>query len=61
MTKIKMLSNKEIGRYSRFSDYEEFKVNMEIWLIEHQQAFTKGEMMGLNQLILLSSTIPCVP
>lgn len=33
---------------------------MEIWLFDHQNQFTQGEMYGLNQLIHLSSKIPGV-
>ncbi len=50
----------DILEYSQFHDYEEFKVNMEIWLIDYQKKFTRGEILGLNQLIQLSSKIPGV-
>ncbi|MEH7223244.1 hypothetical protein V7112_05455 [Bacillus sp. JJ1566] len=60
MLRIKIGSEKDIQEYSQFHDYEEFKVNMEIWLIDHQKKFTRGEMLGLHQLIQLSSNIPGV-
>ncbi|WP_010677020.1 hypothetical protein [Bacillus timonensis] len=60
MTKLQIVSNQDIQEYSRFSDYEEFTLNMEIWLIDHQKKFTRGEMVGLHQLIQLSSNIPGV-
>ncbi|MFS0821530.1 hypothetical protein [Bacillus sp. 1P02SD] len=55
MLRIKVCSDKAIQVYSQFHDYEEFKLNMEIWLIDHQLKFTRGEVFGLNQLIQLSS------
>lgn len=50
----------DIQEYSQFHDFEEFKVNMEIWLIDYQIEFTRCEMFGLNQLIQLSSKTPGV-
>ncbi|MEH7380497.1 hypothetical protein V7138_08455 [Bacillus sp. JJ1533] len=58
--RIKISSDQEIQEYSQFHDYEEFKVNMEIWLIDHQKRFTRGELIGLNQLIQLSLKVPGV-
>ncbi|MEH7386557.1 hypothetical protein V7147_14280 [Bacillus sp. JJ1521] len=60
MLRIKIGSEIDIYEYSQFHDYEEFKVNMEIWLIDYQKKFTRGEMLGMNQLIQLSSKIPGV-
>ena len=60
MTRIKISSERDIQVYSQFHDYEEFKVNMEIWLIDFQKRFTRGEICGLNQLIQLSSNVPGV-
>ncbi len=54
------MSNNDIKGYSQFYDLEEFKINMEIWLIDSQHQFTQGEMYGLNQLIHLSSKFPGV-
>jgi hypothetical protein len=60
MLKVKVASNNDIQDFSQFNDYEEFKTNIEIWLFDHQQNFTRGELHGLNQLILLSSKVPGV-
>ncbi|WP_099354814.1 hypothetical protein [Fredinandcohnia onubensis] len=60
MLKIKIMASNDIQEYSQFYDFEEFKTNIEIWLIDHQQNFTRGEMYGLNQLIQLSSRVPGV-
>ncbi|MDR4890048.1 hypothetical protein RGU12_21355 [Fredinandcohnia sp. QZ13] len=60
MLKVKIASSNEIQDYSQFYDFEEFKTNIEIWLIDHQRNFTRGEMDGLNQLILLSTKVPGV-
>jgi len=60
MLKVIIESSNDIQVYSQFYDYEEFKANIEIWLIDHQQNFTRGELCGLNQLILLSSKVPGV-
>nr|WP_304216717.1 hypothetical protein [Fredinandcohnia onubensis] len=55
MLKVKVASNIDIQDYSQFYDFEEFKTNIEIWLIDYQQNFTQGELYGFNQLIQLSS------
>lgn len=60
MLKVKFATSNDIQGYSQFYDYEEFKTNIEIWLIDYQQNFTRGELYGLNQLILLSSKVPGV-
>ncbi|MFD1780054.1 hypothetical protein ACFSFW_15415 [Fredinandcohnia salidurans] len=60
MLKVKVASNTAIQDFSLFNDYEEFKTNIEIWLIDHQQNFTRGELYGLSRLIQLSSKIPGV-
>ncbi|THE13918.1 hypothetical protein E1I69_05270 [Bacillus timonensis] len=60
MSRIKIDSEMDIQKYSQFYDYEEFKTNMEIWLIVHQSEFTLGEVYGLTQLIHLSSEVPGV-
>ncbi|MEH7236437.1 hypothetical protein [Bacillus sp. JJ1562] len=60
MLRINIGSDKDIQEYSLFHDYEEYKVNMEIWLIDYQKKFTRGELFGLNQLIHLSSKVPGV-
>lgn len=60
MLKVKVASNIDIQDYSQFYDFEEFKTNIEIWLIDYQQNFTLGELYGLNQLIQLSSKNPGV-
>ncbi|RFB17455.1 hypothetical protein DZB84_10350 [Bacillus sp. HNG] len=60
MRRIKISSDKDIQEYSQFENYEEYKANMEIWLIDYQMKFTRGEMFGLNQLIQLASKVPGV-
>nr|WP_309098497.1 hypothetical protein [Fredinandcohnia onubensis] len=60
MLKVRVASSNDIQDYSQFYDFEEFKTNTEIWLIEHQQNFTRGELYGLNQLTHLSSKVPGV-
>jgi hypothetical protein len=60
MLKVEVARPNDIQGYSQFYDYEEFETNIEIWLIDHQQNFTKGELYGLNQLIHLSSNVPGV-
>lgn len=60
MLRVKLHSELDIKEYSQFYDYEEFKVNMEIWLIDYQKRFTRGEVIGLNQLLKLASSVPGV-
>lgn len=60
MLKVKVASNSEIQDYSQFYDFEEFKTNIEIWLFDHQQNYTRGELYGLNQFIQLFSKVPGV-
>ncbi|WP_077619754.1 hypothetical protein [Bacillus sinesaloumensis] len=58
MLRITIDTSSNIQGYSQFYDFEEFRLNIEVWFIDHQKEFTQGELYGLNQLIQLSSDIP---
>ncbi|MBI0579816.1 hypothetical protein IEC97_20875 [Neobacillus cucumis] len=46
--------------YSQFKNLKEFNNHMEMWLVEHKQEFTKGELVGLKRLVRFSAKIPGV-
>ncbi|MDN3019206.1 hypothetical protein PH210_23830 [Paenibacillus sp. BSR1-1] len=46
--------------YSQFSSLQEFNYHIEMWLLEHKHAFTKGEIIGLKRLVRFAAKIPGV-
>ncbi|MGG1397308.1 hypothetical protein ABE288_05680 [Bacillus salipaludis] len=48
------------AEYSQFENLKEFNNHMEMWLVEHKQEFTKGELVGLKRLVRFSAKIPGV-
>ncbi|WP_449537852.1 hypothetical protein [Ferdinandcohnia sp. Marseille-Q9671] len=58
--RVQIDSRHDLLGYSEFKDIEEFITNIEIWLIDTRKKFTKGELIGLEQLIHSSSDIPGV-
>src|SRR5574342_512989 len=47
-------------QYSQFKNLEEFNRHMEMWLLDHKEDFTKGELVGLKRLVRFSAKIPGV-
>lgn len=47
-------------QYSQFKNLEEFNRHMEMWLLDHKEDFTKGELIGLKRLVRFSAKIPGV-
>lgn len=47
-------------QYSQFTSLGEFNRHMEMWYLEHKQAFTKAELVGLKRLVRYSAKIPSV-
>jgi hypothetical protein len=46
--------------FSQFTNLKEFNTHMEMWLLEHKQEFTKGELVGLKRLVRFAAKIPGV-
>lgn len=46
--------------FSQFTSLKEFNMNMEMWLLEHKQEFTKGELVGLKRLVRFAVKFPGV-
>jgi N-acetylglutamate synthase-like GNAT family acetyltransferase len=47
-------------QYSQFSGLKEFNSHLEMWLSDHKQKFSKGELIGLKRLARFSAKIPGV-
>jgi N-acetylglutamate synthase-like GNAT family acetyltransferase len=57
------LKSGNIERYEQFSQFAsltEFNHHMEMWMLEHKQDFSKGELMGLKRLVRFAAKIPGV-
>ncbi|OIK12441.1 hypothetical protein BIV60_16210 [Bacillus sp. MUM 116] len=50
----------QLAEYSQFKNLKEFNNHIEMWLVEHKQEFTKGELVGLKRLVRFSAKIPGV-
>ncbi|MBT2757506.1 hypothetical protein J7E71_16440 [Mesobacillus foraminis] len=46
--------------FSQFTNLKEFNQHMEMWMAEHKQEFSKGELIGLKRLVRFSAKIPGV-
>ena len=46
--------------FSQFQSLTEFHHHIEMWLVDYQQEFSKGELVGLEQLVLFTADIPGV-
>ncbi|MCM3767739.1 hypothetical protein [Neobacillus niacini] len=46
--------------YSQFANLADFNHNMEMWMLEHKDDFSKGELMGLKRLVRFAAKIPGV-
>lgn len=46
--------------FSQFTSLNEFNTHLEMWLLDHKQEFTKGEMVGLKRLVRFAAKIPGV-
>ncbi|WP_253701147.1 hypothetical protein [Bacillus sp. FJAT-29814] len=46
--------------YSQFANLTDFNHNMEMWLLEQKNHFSKGELMGLKRLVRFAAKIPGV-
>ncbi|WP_071460912.1 hypothetical protein [Bacillus massilinigeriensis] len=57
---IKSGNIKKFAGYSQFESVEEFNKHAEQWLKDCKDEFTKGEIVGLKQLITFSSELPGV-
>ena len=57
---IKSGNIERFEQYSQFKNLEEFNHHMEMWLLDHKNDFTKGELIGLKRLIRFSAKIPGV-
>jgi len=47
-------------QFSQFSSLQEFNHHIEMWMLEHKQDFSKGELMGLKRLVRYAAKIPGV-
>ncbi|WP_219621336.1 hypothetical protein [Neobacillus cucumis] len=47
-------------QFSQFHSLQDFNNHMELWLLEHKQHFSKGELMGLKRLVRYAAKIPGV-
>ncbi|MCQ6276014.1 hypothetical protein JMM81_13820 [Bacillus sp. V3B] len=50
----------QIEQFSQFQSLEEFHHHMEMWLQHHNKEWTKGERVGLKQLVRFAAVIPGV-
>lgn len=57
---IKSGAIEQYKSYSQFDSLKEFNRHMEIWLLEHKSAFTKGEIVGLKRLVRYAAKFPGV-
>jgi hypothetical protein len=46
--------------YSQFANLPELNCHMEMWLLEHKDDFSKGELVGLKRLVRFSAKVPGV-
>jgi hypothetical protein len=46
--------------YSQFVSLTDFNQSMEMWLLEHKDDFSKGELTGLKRLVRFAAKIPGV-
>ncbi|WP_253701225.1 hypothetical protein [Bacillus sp. FJAT-29814] len=46
--------------YSKFASLTEFNHHMELWLLEHKEDFSKGELLGLKRLVRFAAKLPGV-
>ncbi len=53
-------TSEQNSKYAKFHSLKEFHQHMERWMLQHMKEFSKGELVGLNQLIRSSSDIPGV-
>ncbi|WP_244440960.1 hypothetical protein [Neobacillus jeddahensis] len=58
MMNVKSGSIEGFEQFSQFESLKEFNHHMEMWLLEHKTAFSKGEQVGLKRLVRFSAKIP---
>ncbi|MCQ6274735.1 hypothetical protein JMM81_07095 [Bacillus sp. V3B] len=57
---IKSGTMEQYDHFSQFQSLEEFNQHMELWLLDYKKELTKGEKVGLKQLVRFSECIPGV-
>ncbi|MGG3470445.1 hypothetical protein ABES02_23535 [Neobacillus pocheonensis] len=60
MVGIKSGNLEGFKEFSQFSSLQEFNHHMEMWLLEHKDEFSKGELIGLKRLVRFAAKIPGV-
>ena len=60
MTTIKSGNTEQFKEYSQFASLTEFNHNIEMWLSEHKDDFSKSELIGLKRLVRFSAKFPGV-
>ncbi|WP_436374275.1 hypothetical protein [Cytobacillus sp. BC1816] len=50
----------QFGQFSKFKDLQEFNAHLEMWLAVHKSEFSKGELVGLKQLVRFAAKVPGV-
>ena len=60
MLHLKSGNIEKFEQYSQFRTLQEFNHHIEMWLLEHKQTFSKGELIGLKRLVRYAAKIPGV-
>ena len=50
----------QFEHFSHFQSLTEFHHHMEMWLVDYKREFSKGELVGLKQLVRFTAVIPGV-
>ena len=58
MSNLKSGTIEGFEQFSQFRTLQEFNHHIEMWMVEHKQTFSKGELIGLKRLVRYAAKIP---
>ncbi|MFF2449922.1 hypothetical protein ACFVSW_23045 [Neobacillus sp. NPDC058068] len=60
MVNLKSGTIEGFEQFSQFSSLKDFNTHYEMWLAEHKDDFSKGELLGMKRLVRFAAKIPGV-